>query len=512
MTLRRAATLSLLALALAVLPALAQPPVDTPPPPEEDAPWSPETFQTEFAASYTPQRALALCMDAAEETDDFDFLRLILDKWKSVDPDDAAAYFARRQASREGSPQAAVLRGLASQDPLDALHWARAAIALDPGNLAAYRLLTGVYMRNLFGETDPPEALVAAFERDKDAFQRLAEFSGDDPEALRPLEEYQLHAGDAQAALATFEKAKAAGARWAQDLELARIKAHLGDYGAVRDIVAKNIDSFVAAGRLSADERDDYVRYYYANSLRDAHAYEQLLTERRAETPAADDREARADRDYDVACLEAMLGRREPAVDALQAALDSGFTNAQQMKDDEDLKSLHDHPRWNALVAEAEAAHAAGAGARRTAILAEQVDRVAPDWTLRATDGTMVSLADLRGQVVLLDFWATWCGPCRMAMPVLDTWMKERKPAGVRVFSVNVWEQTPAGAAAFMKREGYGMELLFDGDDVAKAYGVTGIPYLCAIDAEGHLRFEEKGYSPELADKLDAWAGVLVTR
>jgi hypothetical protein len=105
-------------------------------------------------------------------------------------------------------------------------------------------------------------------------------------------------------------------------------------------------------------------------------------------------------------------------------------------------------------------------------------EREAPAWTLRTVAGDSLSLADLRGQVLILDFWATWCGPCRMAMPVLDSWIDTEKPRAC-VSS----RERPATLASggFMAREGYAMELLYG--DEALVRRIEGIPYICAIDS-----------------------------
>jgi len=129
----------------------------------------------------------------------------------------------------------------------------------------------------------------------------------------------------------------------------------------------------------------------------------------------------------------------------------------------------------------------------------------APGWTLPDPEGNLVSLSDLRGQILILDFWATWCQPCRDAMPLLNEWMASDMPVGVQVFSINVWEDDPPNAIKFMNDNKYAMRLLFGDEELTTAYGIQGIPFICVIDGEGMVRGVEKGYSPTLKDTLNAW-------
>jgi thiol-disulfide isomerase/thioredoxin len=469
--------------------------------------WTAERFGAEFGKTYAIADALALCRRVAESSEDAALQRVVLERWKGVDPADAEAFFAARQQQQAQSPLAAVLLGLASQEPLDALRWARHAIELDPGHLGAYELLTGVYQRELFRAPAPKPGIAEAFSRDKEAFARFLTLSGESPAAQQAMEGFLLFTGDADGALALHERARAAGARWATDMELARIHIYRGRLDEAKTQLTAAIDALVSGGRIGAGERQEYIDYYWANGLREAKAYETLLAEQRAQ--AAPGSEGLAERLYDIACLESLLGRPDAALEALRQAAAAGYANAEHLAADPDLAALHGSPDWAAAAAEVESNRAAGRAALRAEVMAGMVEREAPAWTLRTAAGDSLSLAELRGQVLILDFWATWCGPCRMAMPVLDGWIESGKPAGVRVFSVNVWEQTPAGAAAFMARNDYAMELLYGDEALAKAYGIEGIPYICAIDKAGKLRFEEKGYSPELGDKLALWAEIL---
>ena len=124
----------------------------------------------------------------------------------------------------------------------------------------------------------------------------------------------------------------------------------------------------------------------------------------------------------------------------------------------------------------------------------------APAWILSDIDGNMVSLEELRGNVVVIDFWATWCGPCKVVMPDIQSLHVKYADQPVRIFGVNVWES--GDPAAFMLENAYTYGLLLEGDAVAEEYKVSGIPTLYVIDQEGNIAFAEVGASSELGLKL----------
>lgn len=133
----------------------------------------------------------------------------------------------------------------------------------------------------------------------------------------------------------------------------------------------------------------------------------------------------------------------------------------------------------------------------------------APEWVLPDAEGNLIKLSDYRGQIVILDFWATWCGPCQSAMPLIDDWMKTKMPSGVKVFSINVWEQDIEAAINYMTDNKFGMKLVFGKNETVADYGVEGIPYIVVIDQEGMVRFTEIGFSPDLKQKLTKWVNAL---
>jgi len=130
----------------------------------------------------------------------------------------------------------------------------------------------------------------------------------------------------------------------------------------------------------------------------------------------------------------------------------------------------------------------------------------APDWTLKTPDGKKVSLKGLRGKVVLLDFWATWCGPCQMAMPGVQRLHERYKGKPVAVYGVNCWQERESrklDPAEFMKTRKFTYPILLKGNSVARAYKVAGIPAFYLIGPEGKIMYASAGYSPSAEQVID---------
>lgn len=124
---------------------------------------------------------------------------------------------------------------------------------------------------------------------------------------------------------------------------------------------------------------------------------------------------------------------------------------------------------------------------------AAMVGRAAPAFRLRAPDGTVVALTDFRGRHVLLNFWASWCGPCRGETPALRDFHEERAD-GVTVVGVNQ-QESRAAAAGFAEEFGVPYPIALDVDGrVSAAYRVsTGLPVSFLIDPEGVVRAIHRG-------------------
>jgi peroxiredoxin len=126
----------------------------------------------------------------------------------------------------------------------------------------------------------------------------------------------------------------------------------------------------------------------------------------------------------------------------------------------------------------------------------------APNWTLIDGNGKNVSLSDLKGKVVLLDFWGTWCVWCIAAMPKIQNVYEEFKKQNVVIYGISCREPENADPVSFARQKGIGYDVLLKGDEIAKLYNVTGFPTLYIIDKEGRVIQSEAGYYPELDKKL----------
>lgn len=119
---------------------------------------------------------------------------------------------------------------------------------------------------------------------------------------------------------------------------------------------------------------------------------------------------------------------------------------------------------------------------------------VAPTFTLPSRAGDNVSLDQLKGKVVMLNFWASWCGPCRTEMPLLEQMHKRYSSLGFTMVGVNV-EANTADAERWLKDTPVSFPVLFDRDSkVSKLYDVNAMPSTVFIDRKGNIRYLHKGY------------------
>jgi thiol-disulfide isomerase/thioredoxin len=113
--------------------------------------------------------------------------------------------------------------------------------------------------------------------------------------------------------------------------------------------------------------------------------------------------------------------------------------------------------------------------------------RAPPDFSLPLLNGQNRRLSDLKGRVVFLNFWATWCGPCREEMPSMEALQRRFKDRGFEILAVNCQEDREE-VAAFMGEQGLSFPVALDGSGkISGSYGIRGIPTTYILDREGEV-------------------------
>ncbi|SFD47796.1 TlpA family protein disulfide reductase [Pseudoalteromonas denitrificans] len=125
---------------------------------------------------------------------------------------------------------------------------------------------------------------------------------------------------------------------------------------------------------------------------------------------------------------------------------------------------------------------------------ADQAKSAAADFTLKSQSGENLRLQEMRGEVVLINFWASWCGPCRQEMPYLEKIQQKYHDLGFTVLGINVEEDSTA-AKALLKELSVSFPILFDDKNtVSEMYKVDAMPMTVLVDRDGYQRYLHRGY------------------
>lgn len=129
------------------------------------------------------------------------------------------------------------------------------------------------------------------------------------------------------------------------------------------------------------------------------------------------------------------------------------------------------------------------------------VGHPAPDFSLEVVHngepGARIHLSEMQGHPVLLDFWATWCGPCQMQAPVLEKTFQKWRAQGVVIVGIDTSDE-PNMAPAFARRRGLSYPIAYDaGEHVAATYRVESLPTMVVIDTKGNISAVRTGFEDE---------------
>ena len=160
---------------------------------------------------------------------------------------------------------------------------------------------------------------------------------------------------------------------------------------------------------------------------------------------------------------------------------------------------------------DARIATARAASVKAVALDSHRHEGPAPDWSLPDLDGNIVHFASFKGKVVVLDFWGSWCGPCRMELPFFQSLYENyRDNKDVVVLGMN-WERAETApehlraAREYMKQNSFTFPVVYDHAQVAvKGFGIQGFPSVFLIDKTGQIRYRNVGFDPSIDDIMEA--------
>ncbi len=464
-----------------------------------------DNLETELNAASSDSTALAIIHKYAAQASDLEDLRTLQNYWMQLDPEGCRQHFADLKKSHPQDKNYIYLWARFLDDPKLQAKTARSLIKKHPGFEYGYRLLLGNYAVQLFAAPQKDQSgsgrLAKNYKKDKKIFSRYVEKFPASENALYLKVQQLVWEKQVQEANKMVARAVELDASWLSWQFYTDFYLKTGQLDLLAAYFRRLVDTSAETASLSADEKEGLAETYYLHTLLMGEVYQPFFdyfTNNPSALQRADNQKL-----FLSACAE--RGETDRAYELIDRVLSLPNNLYKWCLDSEDMAWLLEDPRWTSRQEFYQQVWDAGSGKRRLDALADKLNKPAPLWELKDKDGSLVRLLDLRGSVIVLDFWATWCGPCRQAMPALDTWMRTKMPAGVKVFSINVWEREPDQAAVYMEEQGFAMTLLYGTENISADYGFDGIPYICVIDKLGNIQYEAKGYSPDLEENLSFW-------
>jgi thiol-disulfide isomerase/thioredoxin len=464
-----------------------------------------QSIEKAIQSSADEASALELIRKYVAQTDDLEDLRLLQNYWLMLDKDECKRYFTVLKEKNPKSEKYIYLWARTLDDVQAQKQTGRNLIKKHPSFEYGYRLLLTHYQKELFITPSPEhpsaQSMMKDYKKDRKYFDRyLKKFPSSETSIFLTLGAlvWEKKVEEANRLLA---KALTLEASWLNWQFYTDYYLKTNQLLMLETYIRHLVDTSDYTKNMSAEEKDYQIDFIYLSTLMSGDAYTAIFDYVKAHPMSLAD--PRVQKVFLIAC--ASYGDFDMAFLLLNKMGTQSGVLYQWLLTDEDIAPLRKDVRWQAMIDSAKTAWDAGKDERKAEVAGTKMSKPAPAWELVDLQGKTVKLADLKGSIVILDFWATWCEPCRKAMPVLDNWMKTKMPSGVKVYSINVWERNADVVAPFWNERNYAMTMLYGTNNLSQDYGFDGIPYICIIDKNGNIRYEEKGFSEELAEILTFW-------
>jgi thiol-disulfide isomerase/thioredoxin len=464
-----------------------------------------QSMEDGIRSSQSEAEALELIRTYAAGTEDMEDLRMLQNYWLLLAPEECLAHFTALKKQHPKSAQYIYLWARATEDPKVQMKTGRQLIKKHPAFEYGYRLLLTHYQKNLFIHPGPDHAaaqpLMKDFKKDRKFFAQYLKKLPDSESAYYlniALLVWEKKVPEANRLLAQAVDKNMSWLNWQFYLDY---YFRTDQILMLETYIRRAVYTSKLTQHMSDAEKEFQTTITYLSVLFEGGAYNLLFDYVKVNPASLQDEYVQ--KLYLLASVSA--GEPDRAFDFLGLLSSQPNNLYGWMMSEEDLEPLRQDIRWQKYIGQFKTAWDINRESRRVEALATKTSKPAPLWELEDVNGNTVRLADLKGSIVILDFWATWCEPCARMMPVLDGWMRNAMPPGVKVYSINVWEREPDKAAAVMAENDFAMTLLYGNDNLSTAYGFEAIPFLCVIDRDGNIRYEERGLVADIGENLTFW-------
>jgi thiol-disulfide isomerase/thioredoxin len=464
-----------------------------------------QSMEEKIKSTADETAALELVRQYISQTEDIEDLRMLQNYWLSMSPVECREYFSGMKTKHPQDPKYIYLWARSLEDISAQKQAGRNLIKKFPSFEYGYRLLLAYYQKNLliYPDATSPEAkpYLKDFKQDRKYFaQYMKKFPNNESAYYLNISllvwENKISEANAMLSMAADKNFSWLNWQYYTDYyfntnQLLMLETY------IRSLIATSD----ATKNMTDEQKENQVAVTYLGTLFDNEAFDDLFSWVKSHPTAL--QISPVQRMYILACVH--TGDPDRAFDFLELLSTQSGDLYSWLESDEELQQLRLDGRWGKIITRIRDLWDLDESNRRTEAVSMKISKPAPLWELLDAQGNTVKLADLKGRIVVLDFWATWCDPCKMAMPHLDKWMKTKMPAAVKVYSINVWERDLNEVPKYWGENDYAMTLLYGTQNLSTDYGFDGIPYLCVIDREGNIRYELKGYMDGLEEFLQFW-------